>query len=121
MRGHNVLHLPSSAGEVYANDQRVNYTGHELWPRRVAGNLKFNASQWILSGRGWKFELGIELGMQRNSLLNGLSSQRTREKTPQSPAGETTHHFIGNISPESPCSARPVRRLAARAEKYKRR
>ena len=54
MRGHNVLHLPylplspSSAGEVYANDQRVNYTGHELWPRRVAGNLEFNASRWIL-------------------------------------------------------------------------
>ena len=103
---------------MYANDQRVNYTGrHELWPRRVAGNLKFNVSQ---EGDG-KFELGIELGMQRNSLLNGLSSQRTREKTPQSPAGETTHHFIGNISPESPCSARPVRRLAGRAEKYKRR
>ena len=45
---------------MYANDQRVNYTGrHELWPRRVAGNLKFNVSQ---EGDG-KFELGIELGM----------------------------------------------------------
>ena len=41
MRGHNVLqrasHLPSpppqSVDEVYANDQRVNYSGHELWPR----------------------------------------------------------------------------------------